>query len=88
MKIEHVEGRFFAKTEHGEAELLYRIENGKVVMYHTFTPSEDRGKGIAEKLAEAAFDFVKENNFKVVPACSYIRYFLEKHKELKVYSVE
>ena len=47
MKIKHKEGSFFAKTEHGKAELLYsKIDNATISIYHTFTPEEDRGKGI------------------------------------------
>ncbi len=50
-------------------------------MYHTFVPDEDRGKGIAEKLAFAAFEYAKEKKLKVIPGCTYISYFVQKHPE-------
>lgn len=82
IEIKHVAGKFYAKTEHGEAVLLYRQEGeGKINIYHTFVPDEDRGKGIAEQLAFAAFDYAKEKGLKVIPGCPYISYFVEKHKE-------
>lgn len=87
MKIMHEKGRFYAKTENGVAELLYRI-NGKVMpIYHTFVPEMDRGHGIAEKLAVVAFEFAKKNGLKVKPDCPYITHFLKMHKELQKYAI-
>ncbi len=86
MEIKHEPGRFFAKTQHGTAELLYSQVDAKTLsFYHTFTPDEDRGKGIAEELATAAFEYAKEKGFKVRPDCPYIPHFLEKHSEWKQY---
>ena len=61
-----------------KAVLEYRLvgENG-VDMTHTGVPVELRGRGIAARLAAAAFDFAVENRLKVTPSCSYIRKFLD-----------
>lgn len=85
MEILHEEGRFRAKTAHGDAELLYKIEGKVMLMYHTFVPADERGNGIAERLALAAFAYAKDNGLKVRPACSYIRHFVETHKEMQGY---
>ncbi len=81
------EGRFYAKTESGEAELLYGIRNGIMYIYHTYVPEGEREEGIAEKLTDAAFDFAIKNGLKVKPACSYVEYYLQKHKEMQKYAV-
>ncbi|MGC8676441.1 MAG: GNAT family N-acetyltransferase [Candidatus Micrarchaeia archaeon] len=82
-KILHKPGKFYISTPHGEAVLLYkRAGKGKINIYHTFVPDEERGKGIAERLAAAAFGYAREKKLKVIPGCSYISYFVEKHKEL------
>lgn len=87
MEVKHQEGRFYAKTEHGTAELLYKnISKTEISIYHTFTPEEDRGRGIAAQLATAAFKFAKENGLKVRPDCPYIPNFLQKHKEWSPYA--
>ncbi len=87
MEIKHEEGRFYAKTEHGAAELLYRkLSSSRISIYRTFTPPEDRGRGIASQLAEAAFKFAREKKLKVVPDCPYIPEFLEKHSEWRAYA--
>ncbi len=82
------DGRFFVRTAHGEAELLYRT-NGKVMsIYHTYTPKEERGKGAAEKLADRAFEFAKARGMKVKPDCPYIIQYLKTHKDAQKYSVQ
>lgn len=87
MKVEHEDGRFYVRTQHGVAELLYKkIGSGVISAYHTSTPEEDRGQGIAEQMSIALFEFVKKNGLKVRPDCPYIPYFLEKHKEWQAYS--
>ncbi len=83
MLVEHDgSGRFFVKTEHGEAELNYRMINDKIMsIYHTFTPPEDRGKGIADSMATEAFRFAEKSGFKIRPDCPYIPEFVKKHVE-------
>ncbi len=87
MEIKHESLRFYLITPGGEAELLYRIEGNVMSIYHTFVPDTERGKGTAEKLAVAAFDFAKEKRLKVRPDCPYIVHFLQKHPELGEYAI-
>jgi predicted GNAT family acetyltransferase len=78
---QHQEGMFFILTPHGRAELRYDKEGSVMRMYHTFTPEEERGKGVASSLALAAFTFAKEHEMKVQPDCEYLDHFLQKHPE-------
>jgi len=87
-EVKQEEGRFYAVTEHGEAELLYRIDGNVMEAFHTFTPPEDRGKGIAERLAMAALDFAKSHSLKIKPECTYMQFFFYKHPEFKDYEEE
>lgn len=87
MGIVHENERFFMVTPGGDAELLYKTEGKVMRIYHTFVPDSERGKGVAEKLAFAAFEFAKEQELKIRPDCPYILKFLEKHSELKVFSI-
>jgi hypothetical protein len=88
MGIMHRKGRFYMRTEHGEAELLYEIDKNTMSIFHTFVPDEDRRKGFAERLAFAAFDFAKRNNLKVKPDCPYIEHFLDMHREMREHTVK
>ena len=84
MEVKHEDNRFYVKTAHGDAELLYKITDGnKMSIYHTYVPEKERGKGIAGEIAVAAFEFAKKNKLKVKPDCQYIKHFIEKHPEMK-----
>ena len=63
------------------SELTYVFEGKRVVFTHTFVPPELRGRGVAEKLARAALDWARHERKRVVPACSYVAKFIERHPE-------
>ena len=75
MEIRHVvnEG-FFIFGENGDelAKLTYRKEGEKLFFESTVVSPELRGQGIAGKLFEAGVKYARENNYKLVPVCSYI----------------
>lgn len=49
---------------------------GVVNINRTFTSEEKRGKGLAKVVMDGLYDYVKANNLKVVPTCSYaVAYF-------------
>ena len=59
----------------------YELAVGTMVMTHTFVPPELRGRGIAEKLVRAALDWARAEGLRVVPACSYVATFIQRHSE-------
>ncbi len=84
-EIKKSPGKIYIKTKHGEALLLYRLEDEVLSVYHTFTPPEDRGRGIAEKLAFEAVELAKRKGLRINPECSYMKAFLRRYKELRDY---
>lgn len=65
-------GRYWAKVEGGSAELTYRNRGGGVIVIdHTFTPPEARGRGVGEALVERIVNDAREWGLKIVPECSY-----------------
>ena len=69
-------------SKHLQAELLYKLDGKIMDLYHTFTPEELRGKGLAERLTKAAFEFAEKSKLKIRPSCSYVKdVFLKKHPE-------
>lgn len=97
MDVQHFsavnQGRFFIEINAGSAkrlqsELLYKKEGNIIDLYHTFTPEELRGKGLADQLVRFAFDYAKKHNLKIKPTCPYITdVFLKKYPELKTMTV-
>jgi predicted GNAT family acetyltransferase len=59
----------------------YELADARMVFTHTVVPGELRGRGIAEKLVRAALADARAAGHKVVPACSYVAKFIERHQE-------
>ncbi len=86
MEIQHdiTNQRFFILLEGKEAYLQYLIADKNVLNYYkTYVPNELRGKGIAGKIVEAALNYARENNLKIIPTCSYVDTFIERHKNFE-----
>lgn len=73
--------RFVMNIDGTEVYVLYAEDKETLDLYSTYTPSELRGQGLAEKVVLAAFEYAKESNLKVIPNCWYVKKFLEKHTE-------
>jgi hypothetical protein len=74
--------RFLVKLEGYEACLMYRMQGQDLDLYHTYVPEVFRGRGIADKLCKAGFEYAKANQLRVIPSCSYISgAYLKRHKE-------
>ena len=76
------ESRFELETEGGTAIAAYRrSEGGRIVFTHTEVPAELEGQGIGSALIRGALDQVRAEGLKVVPACSFVRAWIERHPE-------
>ncbi|MEP6764251.1 MAG: GNAT family N-acetyltransferase [Gemmatimonadaceae bacterium] len=76
--------RFSLVVPEGTAVLDYRLRGPNVMeMFHTFTPHSARGRGVASTLVRGALDYVRGNNFRIIPACWYVANFMEKHEEYR-----
>lgn len=74
--------RFCVKLSGYEACLMYNRQGSQLDLYHTYVPEVFRGRGIAEKLCKAAFEYAKTNQLTVIPSCSYIAdAYLKRHPE-------
>jgi len=74
-------GRFEAEVEGRLAVAEYERDQDRMIMTHTLVPPELRGRGIAEKLVRSALDYAQAEALRVVPACSYVAAFIQRHAE-------
>ena len=77
--------RFLVKLEGYEACLMYRLHDKDMDLYHTYVPEVFRGKGLAETLCKAGFEYAKANGLTVIPSCSYISgAYLKRHPQYEL----
>jgi uncharacterized protein len=76
-------GRFYIDLGDGyEAEMTYRkMGDGVIVIDHTYTPPEFRGRNIAARLMARAISEARSGGLKIVPQCSYAAAQFRRHPE-------
>jgi predicted GNAT family acetyltransferase len=74
--------RFVAGPPGKEAELFYRVRNGRLILVHTEVPIELEGHGIGGKLVGAAVDYAAEHGLVLVPSCPFAQSWLDRHPDV------
>jgi uncharacterized protein len=74
-------GRFELQKDGHLAVLEYRLSDRKIVFTHTGVPEALGGQGIGSLLARAGLDYARSQSFAVVPLCSFIAAYIQKHPE-------
>ena len=79
-------GHRFVMVMEGQEVLLAYSHKGDILdFHHTFVPEALRGRGLAEKVVQAGFEYAKEKGLKVLPTCPYVSGpFLKRHNEYRV----
>ena len=66
-------GSFFIDQEGRQvAELDFEVKGNILNAYHTGVRPELEGQGIAGRLFDELVKYARENEYKVIPSCSYI----------------
>lgn len=73
--------RFEIHTGSDTALIEYVRAGGRVTFIHTYVPAALRGHGLAEQMVRAALAWARAEKLKVVPQCSYMARFIERHAE-------
>lgn len=83
LDIHHVRAahRFETKVDGFTCELDYTLQDDVMTITHTGVAAEVGGRGIAGELVRTAFETARSEGWKVVPACSYARVWIERHPE-------
>ncbi len=83
LEIVHNEPRHRFETGAGSLTsfVSYSVDGPVVVFDHTYVPNELRGKGIAAALVRTALTEARARHWKIIPGCSYVAAYLERHPE-------
>ncbi len=73
--------RFEAVVDGHLSVCEYEDVGDRRVFTHTLVPPALRGRGVAEQLVRAALADARAAGLKVVPACSYVARFIDRHAE-------
>lgn len=84
MELTHIadRGRWLAVNDEVQiGELVYRVEDNVMTISHAEVEPFYRGNKIAEELVLAAIHQARENDWKVVPACSFAKTVFERYPD-------
>ena len=73
--------RFELSAEGGLAFANYRLTPSTVIITHTETPRNLRGRGIASELVKGALQLIGADGLKVIAGCGFVVDYLQKHPE-------
>ncbi len=72
-------GRYELPAGGKTAVAYYHEQDDRLIFTHTEVPAELRGRGIASALVGGALDDARARNMRVVPACSFVKSFVDSH---------
>jgi uncharacterized protein len=59
----------------------YTLADGVITFTHTETPPQARGRGMASRLVEGALQASRARGLRVLPQCSFVRAYLDRHPQ-------
>ncbi|MDO4897588.1 MAG: GNAT family N-acetyltransferase [Moraxella sp.] len=77
--------RFETVIDGHTAFLSYQILHDNTLNYnHTIVPKELGGRGLGTALVKYALEYARDNNKKVVPTCSFVASYIQRHTECQL----
>ncbi|CAL8979398.1 putative protein YjdJ [Cellulomonas sp. T2.31MG-18] len=61
--------------------LLYELDGGLVTFTHTEVDPQAEGTGVGSALARRALDDARASGRRVVPACPFVKAWIDRHRE-------
>ncbi|AFL79979.1 putative acetyltransferase [Aequorivita sublithincola DSM 14238] len=77
------QNRFETTIDGHKAIIEYSVLPGILSLNHTEVPKELAGQGVAGEMTEKALLEIELRGLKVIPKCSFIKSYIDKHPEWK-----
>jgi len=75
-------GRYVVVVDGHEAELTFsKFSAHGVIADHTGVPEVLKGRGVGKALVEFLINDARDNNFKIVPLCPFVKAQYQRHPE-------
>jgi len=76
------EANRFETSIDGKTGYISYQERGDTLVYdHTIVPQALGGRGVGSALVKHALDYAREHNKKIVPQCSFVSSYINKHPD-------
>jgi hypothetical protein len=75
--------RFELDADGVTAVANYKLDGNIMTFTHTEVPAEARHGGIASRLIEGALQMARARGLKIVPRCSFVTAYVDKHPEVR-----
>lgn len=75
------ENRFETWIEGELSKLDYMEDRDSILMMHVGVHPEHRGQGVAGKLTRVALEYARDKSLRVIPMCTYVRAYINRHPE-------
>lgn len=59
----------------------YTLDGPVITFTHTIVPPALEGKGVGSRLVSGALGQIRARGLKVIPVCSFVRGYIERHPE-------
>lgn len=84
-EVRHDEARrrFELEEEGAVGFLTYMLQEDRIVFTHTIVPPELEGRGIGGRIVKTGLEHARAQGLKVVPQCSFVRGYIERHEEYR-----
>ncbi|HEY0011717.1 MAG TPA: GNAT family N-acetyltransferase [Allosphingosinicella sp.] len=83
VRHDEAQRRFEIEEEGATGFLTYMLQDGRIVFTHTIVPPELEGRGIGSRIVKAGLDHARAEGLQVVPQCSFVRGYIERHEEYR-----
>ncbi|AJR06202.1 hypothetical protein H744_1c1177 [Photobacterium gaetbulicola Gung47] len=64
-----------------QAKVSYQISGNVLTVDHSSVPEALRGQGYAGTMLEAVLETIAQEGYKIIPQCSYVVHYMNKHDE-------
>ena len=75
------EHRFELRDGDEVAFLSYRQSGTTINLVHTEVPESLRGRGLGDRLVQAAMEHARREGLTVIPSCPFVKAYLRKHPQ-------
>jgi uncharacterized protein len=75
--------RFVLDVDGVMAFVDYRRDGRTLLLTHAEVPHALRGGGVGSALVKGTLDLVRQRGDKVVPLCSFVAHYMERHPEVQ-----